>query len=158
MCEHCGCLDLDPIHRFMAEHELIRDLGDDVRRLAGTHPDEARVVLARLLAVLEPHARAEEEGLLRLLAADEEFAAYVHRLEAEHWDLHEALDRAAISAEWARLVPPILDRLDDHTLREDYDLFPAAVVSLCGQEWAQITAARRAAGLDPVTPAQVPAG
>lgn len=140
MCDHCGCRELTPVRRLMAEHERLLDLAGEVRA-ALRHGDEpsARRSFDELLALLWPHVRAEERGLFSVLRRAGEFVEYLDRLENDHRAFGAAA--AAADGDWARRVPAILDELREHIEAEEYGLFPAALAALGGEQWDGMAAA-----------------
>ena len=106
--------------------------------------DTAPELVAELTGMLEPHARREERGVFAALIAEGIDADYVARFELDHSTLEELLARGDAN-DMMRLV----ELLEDHILREESDLFPAAHQLLGSVAWATIAAA---SGGDPGHP------
>jgi iron-sulfur cluster repair protein YtfE (RIC family) len=137
MCDHCGCRDLTPVAALMREHDRLRELSGSIRRhLTGNREAAARAEWVRLLVVLGPHVAKEEGFLFPVLSRDESLAAHVAVLQEEHAGLYDAVDDLDdAGAGWPRGVLVVLHALDEHMFKEDYGLFPAALVTLDGAEW-----------------------
>jgi iron-sulfur cluster repair protein YtfE (RIC family) len=157
MCDHCGCRDLTPVARLMDEHDRLRELSAHIRGHLGAGDDAAaRAHFGELLVVLGPHVVKEEGVLFPLLRRSEELAAHVGVLEAEHAGLYDDvddLDDAAAQA-WRDGLLRILDDLAEHMYKEDFGLFPAALVTLDGADWDAVDrweADRSEAGAAPVS-------
>lgn len=149
MCDHCGCREVTPIRRLMDEHERLLDLAGEIRdALRAGEPAAARGFFAELTAQLLPHVRAEERGLFAVMRERGEFTEYVDELEAEHGELEgriaETLDDEAILE--------VCDRLQAHIYAENFGLFPAALASLGGDEWAEIDAREGRTAAEPLAP------
>lgn len=137
MCDHCGCREVTPIRRLMDEHERLLDLAGEIRdALRDGEPAAARGLFAELTAVLLPHVHAEERGLFAVLRERGEFVEYIDGLEAEHGELGSRI-ATALDAE---AILRICDRLQEHIYAENFGLFPAALATLGGDEWAEIDA------------------
>ena len=139
MCDHCGCRDLTPVARLMAEHDRLRELTAFIRRdLARGGNAAARHHLRELLLVLGPHVVREEGRLFPKLRRFDELAEHVTCLAAEHAGLYDdvdALDELANGEGWRRGVLRIMDDLGEHMFKEDFGLFPAALATLDGTDW-----------------------
>lgn len=139
MCDHCGCRDLTPVARLMAEHDRLRELTAFIRQdLAAGRDDAARGHLRELLLVLGPHVVREEGRLFPRLRRYDELAEHVAGLAAEHAALYDAvddLDELADREGWRAGVQRILDDLGGHMFKEDFGLFPAALATLDGADW-----------------------
>lgn len=139
MCSYCGCESIEVIGRFMAEHvEIINATGDLRRAVASADPaalDSARLVVAQLLW---PHTGAEEQGLFRVLARQDDFSAHIATLCGEHRELDTRL--AALTPGDATAMREFENALRDHIDKEDNGLFPAAAIALDGPDWVEVTA------------------
>lgn len=136
MCDHCGCREITPIGRLMAEHEdLLRLAGEARAALRAGDEATARAVIADLAALLHPHTEAEERGLFAVMGRRAEFAGHIAGLEAEHAGLAARLAGPLGRAE----ITGICDRLSDHIQAEEYGLFPAALASLSGDDWEAVS-------------------
>lgn len=142
MCEYCGCRSIPLIDRFSDEHYQIVNLSGDLKRAVAAGGDVMSAARA-LDAVLFPHTEAEEVGLFAELRSDEAYQAVVDSLCAEHAQLDEQLTRIANGAhDEYEAFEYALRRHIDH---EENGLFPAAAVSLDGDQWERILAATPAA-------------
>jgi hemerythrin-like domain-containing protein len=149
MCDHCGCRELTPVARLMAEHDRLRELSGLIRRaLANGDDGTARQRFDELLAVLGPHVWKEESTLFPMLGRDETLTDHVQLLEGEHAGLYDAVDDLADelvndpaddlsepARAWRTGVLAILTELDEHMYKEDFGLFPAALAVLDGSDW-----------------------
>ena len=135
MCDYCGCRAEPEIAALSADHERLLTLTAQLRRAhdAGVAVPE---LVAELAGMLAPHARREEHGVFAALIAEGIDAEYVARFELDHTTLEELLSRGEAS-DMGRLV----DLLEDHILREESALFPAAHQLLGSVAWATIAAA-----------------
>jgi hemerythrin-like domain-containing protein len=140
MCDHCGCRKLPSIARLMDEHDSLRELAGQIRRSLDTGDEPAaRLLLAIAAGVLGPHVAKEEQALFPRLRADQSLADHVDALEREHTGLHAAL--ASLDEpghDWAAETLALLDVLREHIYKEDFGLFPAALVTLDGADWDAI--------------------
>jgi hemerythrin-like domain-containing protein len=136
MCDYCGCRSEPEIAALSADHERMLALTAGLRRaLAADVP--ANELVDELAGMLGPHARREERGVFAALVAEGIDAEYVMRFEHEHDTLEELL----AGADRRQQVLRIVDLLEDHILREESDLFPAAHQLLGSDAWATIAAA-----------------
>ena len=136
MCTYCGCQSISLIGRFMAEHEELVNLSGDLHRArdsgAAAGIDDA---LTDVLAVLHPHAGAEESGLFTVLRRNPDFTEHVDGLCGEHVTL-DALAERIRTGEHA-LIHEFTELLRDHMAKEDNGLFPAAAIELDGPDWEE---------------------
>lgn len=144
MCDHCGCRDLTPVARLMAEHDELRELTAFIRRdlATGAH-GAAQRHLRELLVVLGPHVLREERQLFPKLARYDELTNHVCGLAAEHaalFDDVDALDELGDGNGWGHRLQRILDDLGEHMYKEDFGLFPAALATLDGTDWDDMDA------------------
>jgi hemerythrin-like domain-containing protein len=135
MCDYCGCRSEPEIAALSADHERMLALTAGLRRAQATGVP-APELAAELTRVLGPHARREERGVFAALVAEGIDAAYVLRFEHEHDTLEELL----ADADARHQMMHIVDLLEDHILREESDLFPAAHHLLGPDAWAKIAA------------------
>ncbi len=133
MCHHCGCREITPIRRLMAEHERLLDLTAELRS-AGDGPAADRLA-TDLVELLTTHVRAEEHGLFTSLRDREEFADHIKALEAEHAELALALAPPVTAAG----VLAVATTLTEHIHAEEYGIFPAALAELGRADWEAIT-------------------
>jgi hemerythrin-like domain-containing protein len=136
VCDYCGCRSEPEIAALSADHERMLALTAGLRRvLAADVP--ATELVDELADMLGPHAQREERGVFAALVAEGIDPAYVMRFEHEHDTLEELLAGAERRQQMLRIV----DLLEDHILREESDLFPAAHQLLGSDAWATIAAA-----------------
>lgn len=137
MCEYCGCRSIPLIGRFSDEHYEVVNLCGDLKRAIERGGDVAAAAKA-LDAVLFPHTEAEEVGLFAEMRKDSTYEATIDSLCAEHESLDDQLTRIAAGAhEEYEAFEYALRRHIDH---EENGLFPAAAVSLDGDQWERIVA------------------
>jgi iron-sulfur cluster repair protein YtfE (RIC family) len=165
MCDHCGCRDLTPVARLMDEHDRLRELSGLIRRSLATGGEAAaRTLFEELLVVLGPHVAKEEGSLFPMLRRDDTLAEHVDVLAGEHAGLYDAVDSlddapppAATEdgRRWQDGVLRVLHDLDEHMVKEDFGLFPAALATLDGADWDAMdqweTQATEGAARQPVT-------
>lgn len=124
-----------------AEHDELRSMAGNVRRaIEGGRRIDARRQLEDLVDLLRSHTDVEEASVFAALRAAGELGEHVKSLAEEHTAVWAQLD-AADSRAWDRTVLAVLDDLADHIAREEYDLFPAAVVALDPSAWDEAEAA-----------------
>jgi hemerythrin-like domain-containing protein len=129
MCSYCGCRSIEPIGRFSAEHDDIINATGAMRRAAAAGDvATTRQAAAHLIAMLDQHTRAEEESLFAALRTDPEFTDHIDGLCAEHRDIAERL--AQVGAGDLQLAETFERSVRDHIDKEEYGLFPAAVIAL----------------------------
>ena len=139
MCSYCGCDSIEVIGRFMAEHvDIINATGDLRRAVAAGDPDEVASAREQVAALLWPHTVAEESGLFRVMAREDEFTEHIAVLCAEHktLDAHLVEVVAGDGAAMSRFE----DALREHIHKEDNGLFPAAAIALSGDDWEEVDA------------------
>ncbi|MEU2656097.1 hemerythrin domain-containing protein [Streptomyces sp. NPDC007325] len=160
MCHYCGCRDIPLIKEFIAEHEAVTDLGGDaVRALHADDRARASLLAAEMTALLRRHWAGEEAGLFRVMAENEEYAAYVAALVAEHRELDAFLttldlDEPAQRDAFARAV----GELREHIAKEEDGLFPASLTELTGEQWNEAMTAWSGVHGRPVAPARTAGG
>jgi hemerythrin-like domain-containing protein len=135
MCDYCGCREVEPFAELSSEHEHLGLLGTELRT-AVKQSDEARarVAMARVVEVLGPHVRKEERGIFaHVLDEAPSFQATIEGLIDEHLDLEAAIDRLDREPDWSAAAVALLDALDDHIYKEEWDLFPVAVNMLSSE-------------------------
>jgi len=135
VCDYCGCRSEPEIAALSADHERFLVLTARLRR-AHESGVEASELTAELAGMLGPHARREERGVFAALVAEGIDPEYVTRFEHDHSELEELLSGGDVRAQTMRIV----ELLEDHILREESDLFPAAYQLLGSEAWATITA------------------
>lgn len=138
MCHYCGCRHVPLIRDYVAEHELVVDLGSRALHAAGLgHLDEATTLVAQMREELLSHWRGEERGVFAVMAeADDLYADYVSPLVDEHRGLAAFLDVVDLtSADDRRRLQREMEDLLEHISREEDGLFPATLVTLSGPAW-----------------------
>lgn len=142
MCDHCGCQEFPLIAAFTQQHRTIEEASGRLRRAIGRGDHEAaRGLLPALIGLLLPHVEVEEQSLFAELRFDETIRDTVEELCAEHAQLESALrPPLAPEPDWTPVLAA-LDQLSLHIHKEEYGVFPAAVVLLPIQVWDRITPA-----------------
>jgi hypothetical protein len=130
------------VRQLTKEHEAIEDAAGRLRPLVEQgRLHEAERQLTVLVDLLASHIAIEEGGLFAELRQDGTLAAEVEQLCVQHKDVHAALGAVTgASPDW-RAVLTALEVLRQHFVDEEYDLFPAAVVTLPISTWDRITPA-----------------
>lgn len=144
MCDHCGCRSFAPIAELTADHEYILGLAWQVAE--GEWPDEPSRQAAReeLNRFLDLHAVKEEIGLYPLLLRTGDLdQETIDRLESEHREVHDRLERAATD-------PHAFDQrayfaLAAHIEEEELELFSGARFAFDEEEWDEMALAHHAA-------------
>jgi iron-sulfur cluster repair protein YtfE (RIC family) len=147
VCHYCGCRQIPLIRDYIAEHELVLDLGTRALEEAGRGAlDEARATVAQMRAELLTHWQGEEEGVFALMRGDELYRQHIDPLIAEHRELDALLARldVTVAADRVRLRDE-MDELRIHISKEEDGIFPVTLVEFSGPEWdAAIAAWERA--------------
>ena len=147
MCHYCGCRQIPLIRDYIAEHELVLDLGTRALEEAGRGAlDEAQATVAEMRAELLTHWQGEEEGVFALMRGDELYRQHIDPLIAEHRELDVLLARldVTVAADRVRLRDE-MDELRIHISKEEDGIFPVTLVEFSGPEWdAAIAAWERA--------------
>ena len=142
MCEHCGCRQFPVVGRLSEDHLRIHEISGRLRRaVRAGDEDAARERLSELTELLIPHVATEESGLFAELRDDQTAREFVERLCDDHDDLAAVLrqpDRER--PDWNSVLAG-LDQLQEHIDKEEYGVFPAAVILLSMPAWERITAA-----------------
>jgi iron-sulfur cluster repair protein YtfE (RIC family) len=143
MCHYCGCRQIPLIRDYIAEHELVTDLGDTAVR-ALDHGDLAAAGehVAAMSAELAAHWQGEEKGLFEVMSREQEYADYIAPLVDEHRELGELLAGIDLAepSDQARFRAAVVE-LHEHISREEDGLFPASLIALGGQDWDAAIAA-----------------
>jgi len=134
-CDYCGCRSEPKIADLSADHERFLVLTAQIRR-AHEEGAPASELIAELAGTLGPHARREERGVFAALIADGIDPEYVAQFELDHGQLEDLLSGDDPLSHTLRIV----ELLEDHILREESDLFPAAHQLLGSDAWATIAA------------------
>ncbi len=138
MCEYCGCQAIPAIATLTAEHDRIVNLIGEVRAaLRANRLDAAADGCRRILAVLGPHVRVEEQGLFPAMRAD--FADQIDGLLAEHTAIEAVLSEAShgtpADSGWPWRLTTALADLREHILKEQNGVFPASLATLGAEDW-----------------------
>jgi hemerythrin-like domain-containing protein len=136
MCDYCGCRAVPVIDELGSEHETLLRLAGETRRALGSGDDErARALLAELLDLHAEHSAVEEASILTAMAP--ELGEVVDRLVQEHRDAPTTVAELD-GADWPAPAVQFLDDLADHISREEYDLFPAALLVIGLGDWDDV--------------------
>lgn len=145
MCEYCGCQQITAIGELTREHDdLVAEMSIARAHLTADRKDAAAESCRRMLDILGPHTLVEEEGLFPQLA--DEFPSHVQALRSEHtWIervLSESRHHTPTDPTWPERLLTTFHLLRDHILKEQDGMFPAALIALDGDQWAQVEAVR----------------
>jgi hemerythrin-like domain-containing protein len=117
-------------------------------QLIGGRLDEAATTCRVISALLAPHTAVEEEGLFAQLFR--EFPGQLDALCQEHRHIEDVLDEAAAGTPsdplWPERLRDALGVLREHILKEQDGVFPAAIISLDGDQWEDVESVRRRVG------------
>jgi len=95
-----------------------------------------RTLALELANLLNPHVVLEENGLFAALMSVDEFVEPLEKLTFEHRELDDLVERL-IGGDLS-----VVDNLDtllrNHISNEENGIFPAAAVTLDGEQWGQI--------------------
>ena len=132
MCDYCDCRAQPEVAALSADHERLLSMTAALRRsLAAGLPVDAHQ-LGELAGLLLPHAEREEVGVFAALRDVGVEPDYVGRFEDDHRQIDEML---ASAARVPSAVGPLIELVEDHILREETDLFPAARQLLAPDQW-----------------------
>lgn len=136
VCDYCDCRSHPQIAALAAEHEEALGLTAAIRRALAD--DEAALpgLVARLREELPPHFDREERGVFDQMSRAGIGDDYVAVFDREHDQLEKLLAAPITADVAARLV----DLLEDHILREETDMFPAAHQLFSPADWDAIDA------------------
>jgi hemerythrin-like domain-containing protein len=145
MCEYCGCQSVPEIALLTEEHDTIVNLIGEVRTALDDRAlDRAAHGCRRILVVLGPHVRVEEQALFPALQA--EFGDQVDDLLAEHRSIEGVLAEAATgtptAADWPWRLRNALHELREHILKEQDGVFPASLAVLRPEDWDRLDQVR----------------
>src|SRR5262245_57959309 len=145
MCEYCGCQALTSIAALTSEHDALAAMIGEARAAATrADPDASAAVARRIVAVLGPHTRVEEDGLFPALAG--EYSQHVAGLQAEHRRIEailaEAVGGAPADPAWPARLLDAMRLLREHILKEQDGVFPAALISLSADDWDRVEQVR----------------
>lgn len=149
MCDYCGCQAVTPISDLTSEHDTVVWMSAATRTaLRDGDLDGAAALCRSIVSVLRPHTRVEEDALFPAMA--DEFPEQLDRLRAEHRaveaPLREAIDATPSDPGWPQRVEEALYLLREHILKEENDVFPAALATLGPDAWDRLEAVRAAVG------------
>jgi len=145
MCEYCGCQAVPAISLLTAEHDTVVNLIGQVRAaVEQARLDEAAQGCRRILTVLGPHTRVEEQALFPAMRA--EFPDQIDALLAEHRSIDAILAEAAAGTptapDWPRRLLGALHDLREHILKEQDGVFPASLAILAHEDWEMLDRVR----------------
>ena len=142
MCDYCDCRTRPLLAQLGADHEQIVVMASRLR--AAVDPDDRMRLARQLREALDLHSRREEAALYPELARA---GVPTDALHAEHAEVDATLASAAGERDVVDVdVRKVLDELDEHIHREEYDLFPAAHQILDDAAWDRIDAAATTVG------------
>jgi hemerythrin-like domain-containing protein len=131
MCDYCDCRSIAPISQLSVEHEEALTLIAGVRStVAAAQPPDAQ--LTRLAELLARHTEREERGLFTELRTAGIGDGYVDGLLDEHRQLDD------LAGAPPRRILELVDVLEQHIVREETDVFPAARQLLSAEQWERI--------------------
>ena len=147
MCHYCGCHDMPLIRDYVAEHERVTGLADDiVRAIDRDDLEQARIAMSRMAGELESHWQGEENGIFAVMASQAEYADHIVPLVSEHRELAELLASADVSDPVdQQRIRDAVPELREHISKEEDGLFPASLTALTGSDWDAAIAAWHAA-------------
>lgn len=149
MCEYCGCQQIAVLEELTREHDAVVAVIGQVRlHLAAGRLDDAARCCRAMTAILDPHTVVEEDGLFPELSDD--YPDHVAALRREHHDiahvLAEAADAVPTDSAWPERLQRTMFALREHILKEQDGVFPAALTSLDGEQWARVEGVRGRVG------------
>jgi iron-sulfur cluster repair protein YtfE (RIC family) len=147
VCHYCGCRQIPLIRDYIAEHELVLQLGSRAVEEAGQGATAlAQATLMQMRAELRSHWQGEEEGVFALMRTDELYREHIDPLIAEHRQLDALLERLDMSAPADQMLLQYeMRELAVHIEKEEDGIFPVTLVEFSGAEWdAAIDAWERA--------------
>lgn len=135
VCDYCDCRSQPEIAALSADHGALLSMTAALRlALAADHPVHGRP-LEELRDLLVAHTEREELGLFAALRTAGVGPDYVDWFEDDHHRIEELLTSAA---EERNAVRPLIELVEDHILREETDMFPAARQLLDPDDWDAI--------------------
>jgi hemerythrin-like domain-containing protein len=141
MCDYCDCRSHPQIASLSDDHEaMLLMLASLSAALTTDDADLAHGLLSELHHLLDAHGVREERGIfteLRDAVTDDD---YVGMFEQDHQRLHELFVQGG-GADWRRAASEIVKSLNEHILREETDLFPAAHQMLTPDQWRAVDSA-----------------
>jgi iron-sulfur cluster repair protein YtfE (RIC family) len=143
VCHYCGCRHVSLIRDYIAEHERVTDLGEDaVRAIDEGDLAKARRCVEEMAGLLTSHWQGEENGIFRVMQREEEYAAYIAPLVAEHRELATLLAAVDVDTPMDQQQFRVaVGELREHISREEDGLFPASLTALSGRDWDEAMAA-----------------
>jgi hemerythrin-like domain-containing protein len=137
MCSDCGCRNIPLIDSLTRQHEDILNHSDVLRIALRNMDHHAAAAGARAMSdALQPHTSLEEHGLFAEMRKDRMFTEHIDSLCSEHEAIDAELD-AVVSGDLSR-IGPLLTLLNNHILREENGLFPAALAFLDDEQWDRL--------------------
>jgi len=143
MCHYCGCRQIPLIIDFIAEHDAATSLAAAaIASIDAGDLEGARGLLDKLAGDLRAHWAGEEHGLFEVMGQSDEYADYIAALVKEHRELEMLLDAVDLTREGDRAaLRAAIDELAPHIRKEEDGLFPAALISMGGDDWNRSMAA-----------------
>jgi len=148
VCQNCGCQSVRAVDELTREHDAVLGLVR-LAAAAARNGDRAAAALtaSQLLELLAPHTAVEEEGLFPAVAR--EHPGHIQVLVGEHARIEGVLGdiaRGSTGTGWSTQLDEVLQLLREHIAKEQDGVFPAAVISLSGEDWAVVDAVRARVG------------
>jgi hemerythrin superfamily protein len=145
MCEYCGCQEIATIAGLYREHDDATAHMARIRSaLAADHLDGVAWDCQQILAILGPHTVVEEEGLFPEMT--DEFPDHIEVLRADHRQIEKVLGEASNGLPddptWPERLLDALRLLDEHILKEQDGVFPAALIAPEPDQWERIESVR----------------
>jgi hypothetical protein len=135
MCDYCDCRSHPEIAALAEDHERALAVTAAARRALSVGDQAAADgLLSRLPAMLAPHFDREQRGVFDRLRRTGIGDDYVARFDADHVELTALLGQSPSPERTAHL----LALLEDHILREETDMFPAAHQLFAPLDWDAI--------------------
>jgi hemerythrin-like domain-containing protein len=132
VCDYCDCRSQPEIAALSADHERLLSMTAALRRSLAVGVPIERRDLGELADLLLPHAEREEIGVFAALRDGGVETEYVGRYEDDHRRIDDLL---AGAARLPSAAGPLIELVEDHILREETDLFPAARQLLAPERW-----------------------
>ena len=149
MCEYCGCQQITVLDELTREHDaVVAVIGQMRLHLAAGRLEEVTGCCRVITAILQPHTTVEEDGLFPELSED--YPDHVAVLRREHREIEhvlaEAADAVPVDPAWPERLQRAMFLLREHILKEQDGVFPAALTSLDGEQWARVERVRASVG------------
>ncbi len=112
MCDYCGCRKSGPTAELATEHRRLLELGDILHH-ALHHNEDASIVFAEFVRLLQMHAAKEEVGLFEQARALAPLVDQIEDLCREHVDLHRWLGAGPDGNNVADALRLLVTHIDD---------------------------------------------